>query len=58
MMGPLLIEKNFIEAIGSWLNGCGLLEICLYSKISIPRRPESYLNCSGKAGMKQPCYTN
>ena len=29
MMGPPHIDKNFIEAIGSWLDGSGWVEIYL-----------------------------
>ena len=58
MMGPLHIEKNFIEAIGDWLEGSGWVEMYVYSKITTSGKPDGFLNCSGKAGIKQARYAH
>ena len=47
-----------MEAIGSWLDGSGWAEMYMYSKVTTDGKPESFLNCSGKAGIKQSRYAH
>ena len=58
MLGPLHIEKNFMEAIGDWMEGSGWCKIYNYSGISTSGRVESFLTCSGVAGIKRARYAH
>ena len=50
------IEKNFLEAIGKWLNGSGWKEIYEYSTITTAGKADALLKCAGKSGIKRARY--
>ena len=56
LLGPLHIEKNFLEAIGKWLDGSGWKEIYEYSTIATAGKADALLKCAGKAGIKRARY--
>ena len=58
MLGPLHIEKNFMDAIGDWMEGSGWCKIYNYSGKTTSRRIESFLTCSGVVGIKRARYTH
>ena len=57
-MGPLHIEKNFMDAIGNWLEGSGWTELYVHSKITTPGKPDTFFTCSGKSGIKRSRYVH
>ena len=57
-MRPLHIEKNFMEAIGNWLEGSGWTELYVHSKITTPGKPDTFFTCSGKSGIKRSRYAH
>ena len=56
LLGPLHIEKNFLEAIGKWLEGSGWKKIYEYSAIVTSGKADALLKCAGKSGIKRVRY--
>ena len=56
LLGPLHIEKTFLEAIRRWLEGSGWIKIYEYSTITTSGKADVLLKCAGKAGIKRARY--
>ena len=58
MLGPLHIEKNFMEAIGNWLESSGWAKIYEYSTITTGGKADGLLTCAGVSGVKRSRYAH
>ena len=54
----LHIEKVFIKAIGDWVENSGWTEVYNYVNINSNGRADSFLKCSGDAGIKRSHYAH
>ena len=58
MLGPLHIEQIFLKLIGEWLEKSGWVEVYDYALINPNGKADSFLTCSGGAGIKRARYAH
>ena len=58
MFRYLHIEQVFIKVIGDWLENTGWADVYVYANINSNGRADSFLTCSGDAGVKRPRYAH
>ena len=58
MLGPLHIEQMFLKLIGDWLEKSGWVEVYDYANINSNGKADSFLTCSGGAGIKRARYAH
>ena len=58
MLGPLHIEQMFLKLIGEWLEKSGWVEVYDYALINPNGKADSFLTCSGGAGIKRARYAH